>query len=145
MKSIDDILGEWEIDCQVNSTQLDSESLKIPKLHAKYVRYLQNYKSVLSMRSADYEKMKLLRWEHYNGKLPEEVYKKRKWKPFALKVLKTDLHNYLNADEILIEYKERLDECKDAVGLLEDILKQLSNRNFTIKNAIDFLRYTNGS
>lgn len=145
MKTNDDIISEWEIDCEVNSTQLDSESIKIPKLHAKYVRYLQSYKGKYTLLSNEYDKMKLLRWEYYNGKSSEETLKKYKWEPFGLKVLKADLHNYLSADDILMKKKNNLDDCKETIQMLEDILKQLSNRNFTIKNAIDFLRYTNGS
>lgn len=145
MKKLEDIVDEWETDCEVNSTQLDSESLRIPKLHAKYLRLLQIQKSRLPLVTNRYEKMKLLRWEYYNGKLSEEVLRQYKWEPFGLKVLKADLHNYMSADEVLMPLKNKLDECTETIGMLEDILKQISNRNFTIKNAIDFLRYTNGS
>jgi len=129
-------------DLQINDTELDLESLKTPQLHNKYLKHLNNYKLLLSRAETEYSTMKREKWEYYTGKAPAEVYA---LKPFDLKILKTDIDKYLESDEDLIKLKQKVDYLQTTVDYLDRTIRLISNRGFTIKNAIDWRKFTSGA
>jgi hypothetical protein len=76
------------------------------------------------------------------GKAETQVYIDE---PFPYKVRdKEDLRLYLEADEKLSRIRLKIDYYDTMLRYLEEILKQISNRTYQIKNAIDFRRFTAG-
>lgn len=129
-------------DLKINDTELDLESLKTPQLHNKYLKFLNNYKLLLSRAESDYNTMKREKWEYYTGKSSAEIYA---LKPFDLRILKTDVDKYLDSDEELQKLKQKLDYLNTTVDFLDRTLRQIANRGFAIKNAIDWRRFTSGA
>ena len=131
-----------EKDLKINDTELDLESLKTPQLHNKYLKHLNNFKLLLSKANVDYYKMKKDKWEYYTGKAPAQVYAE---KPFNLKILKTDIDKYMDADPELVKLKQKVEYVSTVIDFLESTIKQISNRGFQIKNAIDWRKFTSGA
>ena len=131
-----------EKDLKINDTELDLESLKTPQLHNKYMKHLTKFKLLLSRAQGDYYTMKKEKWEYYTGKAPAEVYAV---KPFDLKILKTDIDKYLESDLELQKSKQKVDYLDTTVDFLDRTIRQISNRTFTIKNAIDWRKFTSGA
>ena len=129
-------------DLKINDTELDLEALKTPQLHNKYMKYLTKFKLMLSRAETEYNTLKRDKWEYYTGKSPAEVYA---LKPFDLKILKTDIDKYLDSDEDLQRQKQKVDYLQTTVDFLDRTLRQISNRTFTIKNAIEWKRFTSGA
>lgn len=129
-------------DLKINDTELDLESLKTPQLHNKYLKHLNTFKLLLSRTETDYATMKREKWEYYTGKAPAEVYA---LKPFDLKILKTDIDKYLESDVELQKLKQKVDYLTTTVDYLDRTIRQISNRGFTIKNAIDWRKFTSGA
>jgi hypothetical protein len=129
-------------DLKINDTELDLESLKTPQLHNKYLKHLNNYKLLLSRAETEYSTMKREKWEYYTGKAPAEVYA---LKPFDLKILKTDIDKYLESDIDLQKLKQKVSYLQTTVDYLDRTIRLISNRGFTIKNAIDWRRFTSGA
>ena len=129
-------------DLKINDTELDLESLKTPALHNKYLKHLNNFRLLLSRTETDYSAMKKSKWEYYTGKAPAEVYA---LKPFDLKILRTDIDKYLEADEDLQKLKQKVDYLQTTIDYLDKTVRQISNRGFTIKNAIDWRKFTSGA
>jgi len=129
-------------DLKINDTELDLESLKTPALHNKYLKHLNNYKLLLSRAETEYSTMKREKWEYYTGKAPAEVYA---LKPFDLKILKTDIDKYLESDIDLQKLKQKVSYLQTTVDYLDRTIRLISNRGFTIKNAIDWRRFTSGA
>jgi hypothetical protein len=129
-------------DLKINDTELDLESLKTPQLHNKYLKHLNNFRLLLSRTETDYSAMKKSKWEYYTGKAPAEVYA---LKPFDLKILRTDIDKYLEADEDLQKLKQKVDYLQTTIDYLDKTVRQISNRGFTIKNAIDWRKFTSGA
>lgn len=129
-------------DLKINDTELDLESLKTPQLHNKYLKHLTKYKLLLSRSETEYSILKRNKWEYYTGKAPAEVYRE---KPFDLKVLRTDIDKYLEADEELQRLKQKVDYLNTTVDFLDRTIRQIANRGFTIKNAIDWRKFTSGA
>jgi len=61
-----------EVDLKINETELDTESLRTPQLHSKYLNFLSDEKLVLSKLESEYKVTKKYRWLYYTGKLSEE-------------------------------------------------------------------------
>jgi hypothetical protein len=76
------------------------------------------------------------------GKAETQVYIDE---PFPYKVRdKEDLKLYLEADEKISKIKLKIDYYDTMLRYLEEILKQISNRTYQIKNAIEWRRFTAG-
>ena len=129
-------------DLKINDTELDLEALKTPQLHNKYMKYLTKFKLMLSRADTEYNVLKKEKWEYYTGKAPAEVYA---LKPFDLKILKTDIDKYLDSDEDLQRQKQKVDYLQTTVDFLDRTIRQISNRGFLIKDAIDWRKFTSGA
>ena len=129
-------------DLTINDTELDLEALKTPQLHNKYMKYLTKFKLMLSRAETEYNTLKRDKWEYYTGKSPAEVYA---LKPFDLKILKTDIDKYLDSDEDLQRQKQKVDYLQTTVDFLDRTIRQISNRGFLIKDAIDWRKFTSGA
>ena len=129
-------------DLKINDTELDLESLKTPQLHNQYMKHLTKYKLMLSRAETEYNLMKKEKWEYYTGKADASVYAE---KPFDLKILRTDIDKYLDSDEDLQKQKQKVDYLNTTVDFLDRTIRQIGNRGFTIKNAIDWRKFTSGA
>jgi hypothetical protein len=129
-------------DLKINDTELDLESLKTPQLHNQYMKHLTKFKLMLSRSESEYNILKRNKWEYYTGKSDASVYAE---KPFDLKILRTDIDKYLEADDELQKAKQKIDYLSTTVDFLDRTVRQISNRTFTIKNAIDWKKFTSGA
>ena len=129
-------------DLKINDTELDLESIKTPQLHNKYLKFLTKYKLMLSRSETEYNIMKREKWEYYTGKADPSVYAQR---PFQFKLLKTDVDKYLDSDMELQKLKQKIDYIQTTVDFLDRTIRQISNRGFVIKNAVDWKRFTSGA
>ena len=129
-------------DLKINDTELDLESLKTPQLHNKYMKHYTKFKLMLTRAETDYSQVKRQKWEYYTGKADASVYAE---KPFDLKVLRTDVDKYIESDEEMIKAKQKVEYLQAVVDYLDKTLRQITNRTFTIKNAIDWRKFTSGA
>ena len=140
--TFDELQELAEKDLKINDTELDLESLKTPQLHNKYMKHLTKFKLLLSKAETDYNTMKKDKWEYYTGKAPAEIYAE---KPFDLKILRTDIDKYLESDTELQRSKQKVDYLEATVDFLDRTIRLIANRGFTIKNAIDWRKFTSGA
>ena len=129
-------------DLKLNETELDLESLKTPQLHNKYMKHLTTFKLMLSKAESELHTLKREKWEYYTGKADASVYAQ---KPFDLKVLRTDVDKYIESDDELIKAKQKKEYLTTVVDYLDKTIRQISNRGFAIKNAIDWRKFTSGA
>ena len=131
-----------EKDLKINDTELDLESLKTPQLHNKYMKHLTKFKLLLTRAEDDLRTIRLFKWEYYTGKSDPQVYQQ---KPFNLKILKQDVDKYIEADEEVQKAAQKVRYLETVVDFLDRTIRQISNRTFTIKNAIDWRKFTSGA
>jgi len=127
---------------KINDTELDLESLKTPQLHNEFLKHLTKFKLMLSRAETEHNMLKRDKWEYYTGKADASVYA---LKPFDLKILRTDIDKYLDADIDLQKSKQKVDYLSTTVDFLDKTIRQIANRGFTIKNAIDWRKFTSGA
>ena len=133
-----------EKDTQMDGTELDIESIKLPQLHNKYLNILQDEKLVLRKLISDKNKLFRLKLEYYNGKMDKDTLDELGWEPFQLNILKKDIDIYLNSDAELSLTRDRISYQEVKLEFLEEILKELNNRHWKIRNAIEWRKFTSG-
>jgi len=139
---LDTIQRMWEEDSKIDVDNLHTESLNIPTLHAKYFELYNNI--LLLRKKAEQQKRNIRheRYEYYSGKADPEVYIDN---PFPKKIRdKETLQKYLDADEKLSQVCLKIDYYETMLVYIESILKQVGNRTYQIKNAIEFIRFQSG-
>jgi hypothetical protein len=142
--TLEELDAMWKEDCVLDETDLISETQKIPKLHNKYFTlYVQEGLRVKKLKSklAELEKNKT---EYYNGTMDIEDIKKHGWKPNPVKILRQDIIKYIESDKEVIDLSLKIDYYISLEKYLEDIIKQINNRNFLIKNIIEWSKFTSG-
>jgi len=142
--TLDDIRNELLKDMGLDETALDTESLRIPQLHSKYLNFLFDERLLMSKYEGDLAKTVKVKWEYYTGKMSDEELPERGLEPFQLKVLRQDIDIYLDSDEDIIKARQRVQFQKEKISLLEEVIKELNSRHWKIRNAIEWRRFTNG-
>ena len=129
-------------DFKLDDTELDTESVNIPLLHNKYLIHYNKFS--LLLKKSEYEHKTMIRdkWEYYTGKADPSVYRE---KPFDIKVLKADVHIYMDSDDELQRADQKAAYLNQVVKYLEQVLRSINNRTFLIKNAIEWKKFTSGA
>ena len=140
--NLEQIQDMWQNDSVIDPDNLHDESLKIPQLHSKYYT-IYNTITLLRERAREtYNRVRLERYNFYAGKAPAEVYEEE---PFPYKVREKDaIQRYLEADEKLVAVDLKVRYYDVMLKFLEEVIKNISNRTFQIKNAIEWHRFQAG-
>jgi hypothetical protein len=139
--NIDELYIEVERDIKIDDTELDLESIRTPQIHNKYLKIFTKHSLQYKKLQDDYKVLYREKWEYYTGKAPPEVYAEN---PFELKVLRTDVGIYMEADKDLQQLGQRMAYTKQIVEYLERILREINNRNWTIRNTIEWKKFLHG-
>ncbi len=128
-------------DSIIDPAHLDVASLALPYLHSKWYNIFIEELRLLKGLDNEFNLLLKEKTEYYLGKAPDESYQ---LKPLHLKILKQDVEIYLKADEDLIASDSKRILQKIKVEAVESYIKNINNRGFMIKNAIDFRKFVNG-
>ena len=140
--NLEDIQSMWEKDSQIDKDNLHDESLKIPALHAKYHEMFNNILLLRKRAEQQRKNIRHARYEYYSGKADPEVYIEN---PFPKKIRDKDtMTKYMDADEKLSESSLKIDYYDTMLSYIESILKQINNRTYQIKNAIEWSKFIAG-
>jgi len=132
----------WQRDSAIDPDNLHNESLKISQLHSKYYTIYNTITLLREKARESFNRVKLERYNYYTGKAPAEVYVEE---PFPYKVRDKDaLQRHMDADEKLSKLDLKIRYYDVMLKFLEEVIRMISNRNFSIKNAIEFMKFTAG-
>ena len=141
--NLDEIQALWDEDSKLDQDELHVESTKIPSLHAKYYKIYNNLTLLKKVEEIKLKQAKKEKWLYYKGKAPATIYKDM---PFDLKLTtKEEINMFIEADEDIRKIKYKIDYLDQVIFFLESVIKQISVRNFQIKNAIDWTKWKEGS
>jgi hypothetical protein len=142
---LEEIQDMWERDSCIDRSELGEESLRVPQLHSKYYKVYSTERSVLRKWENEYKVLYKNKYEYYNGTLSEEELKSNGWEPFALRILKTDIPTYIEADPYIIKAKTMIGNQQDKVDFIESIIKSLPARGYQINSAIAWEKFKVGA
>lgn len=145
--NLESILEMWKKDSIIDEIQLDEASRDSAKLHSKYL----DLYSVSKLKQKDLElKFKIIlrdKFKHYNGKLSQEEMDSKGWDydPLdGLTVLKGDLDKWYDADDVIQDHQKKMAYQEEVVATLKEILDNIKWRHQTIKNMIEWRKFTSG-
>ena len=132
-------------DMTMDETELNIESMKTPQLQNKYLILFTDERLVLGKLKSDMSIITKKKWMYYTGKLSQEELESLDWDPFNLNILKTDIDKFLDSDKDIILIKNKILLQQEKVDYLESVIKIINNRQWNIRSAIDWLKFTNGT
>lgn len=143
--TLEEIEAEWGADSKIDEANLVREAARIPKLHHKY--YMFYVKEGLRVRKlkADLKVLQRDKYDWYLGTMAEEDLKERGWKPNPRKIIRSEVDKYIDSDKDIVELSLKIDYFASVEKFLEDIIKQISNRNFIISNIVNWSKFTAGA
>ena len=141
---IDNLKEQWTKDSALSS-DYHRESMRIPQLHSKYLNYFFDEKKDLTRMSKALARMRRIRFEYYTGTIEPGMLDKFNWDPFLRKILKTEVNMYLDSDDVLSTMEVELQDQKDKIHFIEEVLKQIAQRNFQIKEAVSWQKFVSGN
>jgi len=143
---INDLIEEWKTDTKIDDLNLDSESLKVPSLHSKYIGKLSE--SRMELRQLRIQRRFLVKdlFEYYHGDLnnPQDLERIGR-EPYVKKLMKTDVMSYVEADRDIMRMDAKIETYSEMVETLLEIMKSINNRGYSLKNAIDFKKLMLGN
>ena len=140
--NLESVQSMWEKDSVIDPDNLHDESLKIPQLHSKYYTVYNTIMLLRERAQESYNRVKLERYNYYTGKATAEVYAEE---PFPYKVREKDaIQRYLEADEKLSVVDMKIKYYNVTLKFLEEIIRNVSNRTYQIKNAIEWQKFQAG-
>ena len=118
------------------------ESTKIPQLHMKYMEFHNTFSLMKKEKELDMKRLIKEKWLYYKGKAPSSVYKEM---PFDFKLTtKEEINMFIESDDDIMKLQYRIDYIEQTLLYLDSVLRMINNRNFQIKNAIDWEKFKNG-
>ena len=145
--NLEEILGQWSIECVIDKVSLDETSRQTPVLHAKYLQLLTHAKLMLKRAEASQKVLLKNKWLYYNGKLDQAAIKNFGWDPDpfdGLKVLKGEMDYYYDSDPDIQKSEEKIQYYKTIIETLTEIVTSLNWRHQTISNIIRWKQFEAG-
>lgn len=135
----------WAEDSSINEMNLGQESVRTPKLHAKYLNYLSSTRLNLRKTESDYYNMRRKKYKYYRGEMTRQELEDENWEQWqGNKPLKNEMDEFLQVDQDLILLQDKVEYFKTVMYQLEQIIRSLNSRTWDIKNAIEWNKFTNG-
>lgn len=129
----------WEQDSKIDDVMLDESSIRIPQLHHKYITLHNEYSLLSKKASQELKRLQHKKWLYYSGKeVPEDS------EPFPYKVIKSDVVHWVQIDDDVMKVEMKLEYYDVVLHTLSDILKQVHQLSYNIKNAITWRMFVNG-
>ena len=141
---LDEIIREWAEDAKIDPLQPGLASIRTASIHAKWLGYLSEERRKLKrMRLALTQHKNVLR-SYYKGEMDKDQLANLKREPFRKKLLKADVDQEVDADPDVINTQVKIIDQDEKVEALQEIMKQLTARQFQISKFIKWRALAGG-
>lgn len=141
---LDELNSLWAKDCKIDETNISGELRRIPEMHNKYFNLYMKAGLKVSRAKADLVELVKAKTEYYNGSMDPLEMKEKGWPPNPLKIIRQDINKYVESDKDIINLSLSIDYLSSIEKYLEDIVKQINNRNFILTNFIKWETFRSG-
>ena len=132
----------WKKDSVIDTDLYCEESTKIPQLHMKYMEFFNTYSLMKKERELQLNQLVKDKWLYYKGMAPASVYKDM---PFDLKLTtKEEISMFIDADDDIKKLQYKIAYIEQTLAYLDSVLRQINNRTYQIKNAIEWEKFKSG-
>lgn len=148
MIKIEKLHEMWKKDSVIDNSELDASSIQSAILHSKYLELYNMTRLNLKKKQLEYESLKHRKWRYYTGKMEKVEMDELGWDydPFngSTKPLKSEINNYIDSDKDIQKLSLKIEYYKVVGEALEEIISTLKWRHQTIRNIIEFRKFTSG-
>ena len=141
---------DWAEDSRVDfqfknksyTADLAQLALDIPYQHNKYLNHYTDISQIKT--SLEFEVRKLVREkrEYYGGEADAKTYAE---KPFGNSIKTSEkMKVYVESDDDVINLEAKIKYLDQMLYWLDQVMKQISNRGFQVKSAIEWEKFING-
>jgi len=130
-----------EEDSELDISSLDQHSLETAKLQSKYYILYSRFLAEQKANKYDLDNLLVLKGKYYKGQADPAVYKE---KPFNLKLTNAQVDAHVRADPDVLKLQKAMDMLDIKLELIKDMKRSLEQRNWTIRNAIEFIKFKAG-
>ena len=123
------------------STDLGQLALDIPFQHNKYLNHYTDIQQIKTSLEFQIRKVVREKREYYSGEADAKTYAA---KPFGSKLTSAEMKTYLDSDDDVINLEAKVKYLDQMLYWLDQVMKQISNRGFQIKSAIEWEKFVNG-
>ncbi len=142
---LQDMQDEWEQDCSLDQNHLDNESARSPSLHAKWVRRLNEARLRKIKAYYDMKELRGHKFRYYRGEMTKAELADHGWSQYqGTKPLKSEMEELLETDKDMIDMKIKLEYLETTYSFLEEVMKAIRSRDWTIRNAIEWKKFIAG-
>jgi len=145
--NIESILEMWKKDALIDEMALDESSRDSAKLHSKYLELHSVARLRLKKLELDFKPILRDKFLHYGGKLSKLELDDKGWEYDPLKgltVLKSDLDKWYDADPLIQNHQLKIAMQEEIVNILKEIMDNIKWRHQSIKNMIEWRKFTSG-
>ena len=139
----------WKEDSIIDDLKLDDTTIKMARIHSKYLELITIAKIRRKKKDLDYKTLLKNKWLYYNGKLSKPEIDIYKWEydPFGglNKPLKGDMNYYYDADTDIQKAQAALEYDKVLIETLEEIMNTIRWRHQNIGNIIKWRSFEAGA
>ena len=125
----------------IDHEHMDQETYKNQIIKPKWLDYKTRFELLKIQANIKHTKLYREKWEYYGGKSDAKIYVA---KPFDLKVLKTDLAMYINADDEIMDLQAKISYYEIIIKYIDGVIKSIDNRSWDIKHAQDWKKFEAG-
>ncbi len=136
-----------EVDFQFKNKEYTEDlarlALEIPFHHNKYLNHYTDISQIKTSLEFEIRRLIKEKREYYGGEATAEVYAN---KPFGNSIKTSEkMKVYLESDDEIINLEAKIKYTDQMLYFLDQIMKQITNRGFQIKSAIEWEKFINGS
>ena len=140
--NLEKIMEMWAKDSVFDDVMLDTTSMKIPQLHSKYITLHNEYSLLLKKAKQEQNKLVHLRTLYYSGRGTPDMYEDA---PFNYKLIRSEVPSWVAVDETVNKVEMKVALYETTLNSLSEILKQIHQMSFNVKNMIEWRRFVNGT
>ena len=146
----DKLKEDWAEDSHVDfqfknkqySADLAQVALDIPFIHNKYLNHYTDISQIKTSLEFEIPKLVKEKREYYGGEADAKIYAE---KPFGNSIKTSEkMKVYLESDDEIINLEAKIKFLDQMLYWLDQVMKQISNRGFQVKSAIEWEKFING-
>lgn len=143
--NLEEIQDMWTTDAPIDITEPSKELARIPILHAKYARELNNHFIKEKSLLVKLRRLEQFKKDYYGGHLnnPEDL-AKHGLEPFQQTLSDIKINKMLERDQEILDLSLAVEVHKQTHTFCRDVLKELNNRTFQLRAIIDHEKWIGG-
>lgn len=143
--NLEQLMDEWKTDCAIDDNHLGEASTFTPNLHSKYINYLVSFKLKLAKTKGEYNMLRKNKFRYYRGELSREELENLGWLQWqGVKPLKNEMDEFLQGDTELVQMEQKVEYLNTIVMFLESVMGAIKQRDWQIRNSIQWKEFLVG-